>query len=184
MSRGGPPKDLGASLGKVLRSLDRKSGGGWQQVQLAQAWDDIAGPTVQEHTADVHLRSSTKELVVAVDSPVWATELSALSALYVEKLNEALGKNSVKSIRFTVSRKVVAKKEREQDEAQAEEFYAPDLIEPARLSDIEIAQVELSAADIPDEGLRMAVVNATIKDLALKKARRMAKSRQGPPQGL
>jgi hypothetical protein len=184
MRRGGAPKDLGASLGNLVRSLDRASGGGWQQIRVNEAWSEVAGPTVMEHTADVHLRTAPRELVVAVDSPVWATELSALSALYLEKLNEVLGQKAVKSIRFTVSRKVVSRREDQQSEAEHEEFYAPDPIEPAELSAVEVAQVEQSAAEIPDEELRRAVVSATLKDLALKKARRMAKSRQTPPQGL
>jgi predicted nucleic acid-binding Zn ribbon protein len=50
------------------------------------AWSTVAGESVCSHTTGAHLRRG--ELVVYVDSPVWATELSALSEPYRVAINE------------------------------------------------------------------------------------------------
>ncbi len=180
--RKGRQTDLAGALGALTRRLDRGGGGRLMQVRVAEAWGRIAGETVADHTARAHLRNG--ELVVYVDSPIWATELSALAGPYAEALNEELGHNTVKAVRFAISQRV----ERERRQAAAEPAedarYLTDEFEPAPLSEVERAQVEASAASIPGEALREAVIKATVAGMEREKGRRAANERQEPRDGL
>lgn len=178
MTRKGKSTDLGRELSKLASKLDRKGSGALLQVKVNRAWSAVAGESVAAHTAGSHLRD--KQLIVYVDSPVWATELSALSEHYRVAMNEEIGEEAVKEVRFTVSRQVAEKRREEQIQAEDEEFYGPDRTEAVPLSPQERAQVEASAAGIADEELREAVVRATVADLEWKKGLKAEKSRQEP----
>lgn len=175
-----------ASLSDVLSDLgmrlDRKSGGALSQTKVVLAWQRTAGDTVLAHTTGAHLREG--EVVVYVDSPAWATELSALSERYREALETELGEKSVSAVRFSVSNRVDRKREEERLDEEADRFYEPDPAEPMALTASERAQVEASAAVIPDKDLREVVIKATIADLEWKKGRAEAKRREKPREGL
>lgn len=175
MTRRGKSTDLGASLDRLLGKLDRKSGGGLLQTKAAQAWYRMAGETVSSHTTGAHIREG--ELVVYVDSPVWATELSALAGEYQRRLNEELGESTVRAMRFVVSRKVGQERRIEEVAEESARFYAEDIVESVPLTAAERAQVEASAAQIGDAELREAVIAATVADLEWKKGLRKRKGR-------
>lgn len=182
MRRLGKQTDLASALGALARGFDRKSKGQYLQVQAGAAWEKVAGPAVAAHTTNEHMRNG--ELVVFVDSPVWATELSALAGPYRDALNEELGRKAVRSVRFAVSRKVENQHRITADEHATEEFYLPDPTEPVPLSDVERAQVEASAEGIPDERLREAVIRATVAGMEWRKGQHGVKTRQKPREGL
>jgi hypothetical protein len=178
--RGSGGSDIFNELSKIVGKLDRRSGGAYRQARAAWAWTEIAGPTVESHTTGAHLRGD--ELIVHVDSPVWATELSALSEQYRLAINEALGQETVRSVRFTVSRKVDDTRKREREEIEAEEFYRKDAVESIPLTEQERAQVVASAERIDDQELRETVIRATIADLEWKKGLKAARSREEPSE--
>jgi len=180
--RKGRQVEFGSALESLERRLDRTSGGRYVQVRVADAWEAVAGPTVADHTAGVFLRGG--ELVVQVDSSVWATELSALAGPYTEALNSHLGKDLVTTIRFTVSRRVKEARRHEEVQEEQDEFYAADPSRAVPLTEAERAQVEASAASIEDEELRKAVVKATIASMEWRKGLSEVKTRQEPRQGL
>lgn len=182
MRRTGRQMDLAAALGALTRGFDRKSHGQYLQVRVAAAWEKIAGKAVAAHTAQVHIRDG--ELLVYVDSPVWATELSALAGPYQISMNEELGQKTVRSVRFTVSRRVENQQHIKAREEEAVEFYSADPTVPVPLSEVERAQVEASAASIPDEQLREAVVKATVAGMEWRKGQRAVKTREEPRDGL
>ena len=182
MRRKGRQTDLGAALGSVERRLDRKSGGAYSQVRVANAWEKVAGSSVATHTTGAHLREG--ELVIHVDSQAWATELSALAGPYRQAIQVEMGEIPVTSIRFTVSRRVQARQALIRAEEETEEFYRPDETQPVSLTEHERQQVEESASVIQDEELREAVVRATIADLEWKKGCRAAKERDSAPEGV
>jgi hypothetical protein len=182
--RKGRSGQIGPALDRLVGRLDRNSGGGYLQTRAAQAWEKIAGKAVTAHTAGAHIRDG-KEMVVHVDSPLWATELSALSEHYRRSVNQELGQDLVKSVRFTVSRNV----QREQkvlQELVGEEATrtAQGSAEPVPLTQGELAQVEMSVAAIRDEELREAVQKATIADLQYKKGRRRLAERKAASEEL
>lgn len=171
--RKGRQTDLGSALGGMLKRLDRGTGGAYRQMAVKQAWASLAGESVLAHTTGAFVRE--RELVVFVDSNVWATELSALSGRYLHELEKELGKGVVTSIRFTVSRKVAEEQRIERMEKEAEEERSADVVASVPLSELERAQVEASVAEIPDEELRQAVLRATVADLEWKKGLKQAK---------
>lgn len=164
----------------LMRKLDRKGGGAYLQTRVGQAWIKTAGPAVYAHTTGAHIREG--ELVVFVDTPLWATELSALSEHYREAVNKELGEMLVKSVRFTVSRNVEKEKRIDRQLLESEQHLDQDKVEPVALSDSELAQVESSTSSIPDEELRRAVLKATIADLQWKKGLKARGEAQEPPQ--
>jgi len=155
--------------------LDKRSGGGYLQSRVAEAWKKLAGPSVEHHTTGAHLRKG--ELLVSVDSPVWATELSALSEHYRQALNDELGEEAVSSVRFTVSRAVQLSAERRRDDDEDAREKAEEKVPSLALTDQEREQVYSSASVIPDPELREAAIKATIADLEWKKGLREAKRR-------
>lgn len=167
MRRHGKSTSLGSSLDHLVKRLDRKSGGGLLQTRAAQAWYRLAGDSVTSHTTGAHVRDG--EMVVYVDSSVWATELSALAEEYRTRINAEIGEESVKSMRFVVSRKVGEQRQVERAEEETAAFYTEDKVQSVPLTDAERAQVDASAAQIEDEDLREAVVAATVADLEWKK---------------
>lgn len=183
--RKGRSDQIGPALDRLVRRLDKNSGGGYLQTRVAQAWEKIAGRAVIAHTSGAHLRGGG-EMVVYVDSPLWATELSALSEHYRRSVNQELGQNLVKSVRFTVSRNVQRERkvlqELEGEEAVTGAVQEP--VEPVPLTPGELAQVEVSVSAIIDEELREAVLKATITDLQYKKGRRRLAERQAASEEL
>ncbi len=169
---------LDAALDGLERRLQRASKGRFLQVRVARVWDEVAGPTVARHTAGVYLRSG--ELNVLVDSHVWAAELSALSGPYIEAFNAVFGRSLVRSVRFTVSRRVRQAKEEEEAREAVDPLYSPEPGRAVPLSPTERAQVEASVAVIDDVELREAALRATIASMEWQKGRKGATSRQKP----
>ena len=103
MSRLRRAESVGTIIGGLWSRLDR-TGEGAARARAVSAWRAVAGDEVAAHARGFALRE--KELLVFVDSPVWANELSVLSEPYRVAVNERLGKELVDTIRFSVSRKV------------------------------------------------------------------------------
>lgn len=177
----GKSTNLGQALAGIMGRLDRKSGGALTQLKVMKAWQVVAGERVLEHTTGAHLRAG--ELVVFVDSPVWATELSALSEKYREAVQAEIGEIRVSGVRFAVSKKVAETARLSAEESQTEEKREDPGPDPVALTDVERAQVEASAAEIPDDRLREAVIRATVADLERKKGIAEQKRRERPREG-
>jgi hypothetical protein len=181
VSARGQGNDLGDALARLAKKLERRNSGGLLQVRVGEAWRKVAGASVGEHTAGAHIRDG--ELVVLVDSPAWATELSALSEVYRQAINEEIGEKAVRTVRFTVSKKVAAEKKQVAERPGGEERQREDRPPSAPLTDQERAQVEMSAAAIEDEALRETVIRVTIADLEWKKGQREAEGRERTREG-
>lgn len=181
MSRKGRTSSLGTGLSRLIGRLDKKTGGAYAQARIGALWQELAGPLVTSHTTGAHLRDGT--LVIFVDGPTWATELTAMSETYRRRINSELGKNLVNNIRFTVSRKVAEEFRLQRTEIEHEEFYLQDVVVSVPLTGTERAQVEASTECIPDEQLREAAVRATVADLEWKKGLASRKGRETPRDG-
>lgn len=176
MRRKGKQTDLASALMSLERRFSRTSQGRYLQVRVARAWESTAGPTVSEHTTGVFLRNG--ELNVQVDSSVWAAELAALAGPYTEALNTELGKETVRTIRFTVSRRVAQSRREKTAQQEIAEFYRSDPSRSLPLTATERAQVEASASVIDDEELREAAIKATIASMEWRKGQNRPKSSQ------
>lgn len=173
--RRGTQISLQSGLQKITGSLG--AGGMTRQVRISRLWETIAGEVVSGHTTGAHLDGTC--LIVYVDEPAWATELTALSGEYLKRFETEMGQGAVESMRFIVSRRVAEKNRFIAAEKESE--AAREKISPVPLSDIEQAQIQASAAEIPDEKVREAVIRATIAGLAWKKGQDRARRRQNRP---
>lgn len=179
--RRGKGTNLDTALEGLLGRLDRKNTGAWTSAKVAVLWGEVAGPIVGSHTTGVHLRDGV--LVVYVDSHARANDLSALGERYRVEMNSGLGKDLIRRVSFTVSRKVADERRFEAHEQETEEFYKEDDVEPIPLTRTELDQVQASASAIRDDSLRETVIRATVKDLEWKKGIAARNSSDKPPSG-
>lgn len=160
---------LGDLVGRTLKRVDPT--GKRHGARATAAWTEVVGPDIDRHTRGLALRPGG-ELVVYVDSPAWATQLSLMSGELLERLTERLGDHLVKSLRFTVSRKVRREIAWETSEEEADAYYRPDVVMPQPLDSAEYARAEELTRDIPDQRLREVALRIIVKDLELKKGAR------------
>jgi hypothetical protein len=155
------------SLSRGLLSRLDKSGEARERSRVISAWRLVAGPEVYSHARGFALRG--EELVVFVDTYTWATELSAMQEHYKAALNMVIGKETVATLRFAVSKKVTEDKGIElQQESEGEPDRALP-VEPVSASRLERDQVRLMTAGIHDERIREAVIAARIAHLEWRK---------------
>lgn len=177
--RRGKQLNLGEGLEKLERALDGK-GKASTAARIVGVWCEAVGPQIAGHTGDPVLRSHG-ELVVAVDSPVWATELAAMSEPLRCKINAALGKEAVRSVRFTVGK--LAERPGESASIGTSPHEAEGESPKAGLSDAESEAIAASAAAISDPKLREAAIRATTRHLERSKGTGGRKASQEPREG-
>ncbi len=159
-------ESVGAIVGGMWSRLDR-TGLGAAKARAVSAWRTSAGDEVAAHARGFALREG--ELLVFVDSAVWANELSVLSEHYRAAVNERLGKELVTSIRFTVSRKVAEVRAQEvEDDVHASPTRA-EMVEPVEATESERDQVRQMAAAVSGPVLKDAVIAAALAHLEWRK---------------
>ena len=182
MKRHGRQVRLDDSLQAVVGKLGKKNAAGAATARVGAAWLKIVGASVQSHTTGAYMKDDT--LTVYVDSPAWATELSAMSERYRDALNEEIGQELVRSMRFTVSRKVAEQHRIAAESMETDAFYDADDVPSVPLTPTELAQVVDSVAAIEDQELRETVLRATVKDMEWKKGIAARNSRETPRERL
>ena len=182
MKRRGRQVQLGDSLRAAIVRLDNRGTGGAASALVGSAWVAVVGPSVRGHTTGAYMREGT--LIVYVDSPIWATELAAMSERYRGAINEEIGQELVREIRFTVSKKVSEQHRISGEEKETDDFYDQDDVPSVALTHTELLQVTTSTAAISDPELREAVLRATVKDLEWKKGIATHNSREEPRERL
>lgn len=148
------------SVGKLVERLLQRSDtrGALRAARACAAWTDVAGPAAAAHSRAI--RVTEGELVVAVDSPAWATEMSLMRGHYLAEMQARVGKDAVRSIRFTVSKHAI-RRIGEADAGTAGE--TKDATQPREASDAEAEAVRAEVAErVSDAGLREAIVRARI----------------------
>jgi len=153
---------VGSVAAGLWTRMDR-TGQGAAKARAVSAWRSAAGEEVYAHARGFALRDD--ELMVFVDSPVWANELSVLAEHYRTAVNERIGKEVVGSIRFTVSRKVSEELTRDSEDESLSVAVAAQKVVPGRASETEMEQVRQMAAVVTNEELREVVIAAAIAHL-------------------
>lgn len=159
------PTNLGEGLRRLLKQMDK--GGHLTTARIIEVWDSLVGPEIAGHTQIQGVRDG--QLLVYVDSPVWANELQAMAGQLLERLQIELGENPIRSMRFTVTKSVSRARAEQESVARSERRYGAEHVDPEPLSPEELAAVERSVAGIENEKLRDAALRATIRDLEWKK---------------
>jgi preprotein translocase subunit SecD len=175
MTRRTGPTDLAKAMDRLARRMDRD--GSLTRARVVAEWPQVAGPQIADHTLGLELRGGG-ELVVYVDSHTWANELTLLSDRLVTDLQERAGKRSVRSIRFTVSRKVAEEHRWRRERSDVEETYSEDTVDPVPVTANEMAQIEHLARGIEPASLREAAVRAMRADLEWRKGLKARKTAQ------
>ena len=171
---------LGEITPDILKRADKA--GRRFGARAVDAWPAVVGQDVARHTQSFALRDD-HELVVHVDSAAWANQLSLMSDDIRLRLNAHLGENAVRSLRFTVSKRVTEQRVSEALEADIETSYMPEPQNPVALDDVELEQARHVAAAIHDPELRDQALKVMVKDLEQKKGARLkrAEKRSGKP---
>jgi len=177
MSARGKTTSLGGGLRKLMSRLDKQ--GHMTTASVIDVWDALVGPEIAQHTNIEGLRGT--ELLVAVDSPVWANELQAMAAQLVERLQQELSNTPVKTMRFTVTKFVSQRRVERAAEEDSQGRYSGQKVEPVALSAEELAAVERSVAGIENESLKDAALKATVRDLERKKGQERLNTSEKAP---
>ena len=171
-------RSIASLVGEFIDGLSRRDASLMREASVVEWWRASVPPEIARHTLGVSMRDG--QLSVAVDSSTWAAELTALSEQLRENIEQAAGKGSVSSIRFTVSRRVQMARDEQREREELDDLYKPEDVEPIPLSSQERAQIEHAAEQIDDEELRQAFVEAMVTDMELDKGR---KARSEPQEG-
>jgi predicted nucleic acid-binding Zn ribbon protein len=92
------PRRVSEDLDELLR---RAGGTGGAATALVWShWQDAVGPAVAAHAHPAALKGRT--LVVAVDSPAYATQLRLLGRQLLNRLGEIAGRGVIDAIEVTV----------------------------------------------------------------------------------
>jgi predicted nucleic acid-binding Zn ribbon protein len=89
------PQRLGELLG---RAGGAPASGTTPERELAAVWERVVGVEAAKNAHPLHLRRG--RLSVATSSPAWAQSLQLMSGRVISGLNEALGAEVVKDVRF------------------------------------------------------------------------------------
>lgn len=91
---------IGKVLGELIRGLgfEKKL----HEQRAVVEWGDIVGRRVAEHARA--LRVDRGRLLVEVDSPVWAQELSLMRRTILREVNGRIGREAIETIHFVLGR--------------------------------------------------------------------------------
>jgi hypothetical protein len=68
--------------------------------EIYSIWSNIAGEQIMQITRSVYIKNN--EIVIILNSSIWAQELNFLSLEYAKKFNESLKIDSIKKVTFKV----------------------------------------------------------------------------------
>ncbi len=88
------------SLGDVLKQVLRQNRMDYKlnEMHLIQAWPTVLGAHIAQYTQN--LRINNRVLYVHITSPALRSELFMARQLLVKKLNESVGSEVIKDIKF------------------------------------------------------------------------------------
>lgn len=160
--------DVGAEIQGVVSSLQRDNPDLSATARVKRAWNLSVDKRIAEHVTAVFIVPNTaaSEVIIYVDSSIWATELNMQSELLRLNLNIELNKDAdanvmrkaeqVEKLTFKVSKEQYAARERRLTTLQLldaeEEGYRK--AQPVELDDDELANLEEAVAHIENDQLR------------------------------
>jgi hypothetical protein len=163
--RRGSQVSAGEAAHKMLRRIDK--GGNMERTRAVSAWQNAAGEEVARHAMGFAMRGD--ELIVFTDSAVWASELSALSEHYRAAVNALVGRELVRTMRFTVSKHMSDSRRMQEGGDSPDRTAEGRRIDPVHATAQEAAQIEAMAECIHGEELRAATVRAALRALEWRK---------------
>ena len=162
--------DIGSEIEGVVRSLQRNNPDLSATARVKRAWNLSVDKRIAEHVTAVFVVPNTaaSEVLVYVDSSIWATELNMQSELLRLNLNIELNKDAdepsnvmrkaeqVEKLTFKVSREQYAARERRLTTLQLLEAEDEDYrkAQPVALDEEELSGLEEALSHIENDQLR------------------------------
>ena len=186
--------DLGPAIRRAITELEARNPVLSDTALIRQAWCKCAGPELLEHTDYVFVvpDSNCSEVVIYVDSQIWATELGLRAELLRLKLNIEVARmlqragrapehdegalfdvesaEQVKRLRFSPSNEKYTRFYAQ--DAKEEELEGKRRGEAAELSAAELAELDEQVQQIEDPNLREVAYKAAKAHLELLKGER------------
>ena len=162
--------DIGSEIEGVVRSLQRNNPDLSATARVKRAWNLSVDKRIAEHVTAVFVVPNTaaSEVIVYVDSSIWATELNMQSELLRLNLNIELNKDvdepsnvmrkaeQVEKLTFKVSKEQYAARERRLTTLQLLEAEDEDYrkAQPVALDEEELSGLEEALSHIENDQLR------------------------------
>jgi len=103
------PVRIGSILSGVVSDLTGGKPAFNELRQIIDNWEHLTERKIAQQTKVKGLRNH--ELLIDVASSSWATELSTMSIVLIERINDMFGKRVVRNIRFTVNPESIAEED-------------------------------------------------------------------------
>ncbi len=162
--------DIGSEIEGVVRSLQRNNPDLSATARVKRAWNLSVDKRIAEHVTAVFVVPNTaaSEVIVYVDSSIWATELNMQSELLRLNLNIELNKDAdepsnvmrkaeqVEKLTFKVSKEQYAARDRRLTTLQLLEAEDEDYrkAQPVALDEEELSGLEEALSHIENDQLR------------------------------
>lgn len=162
--------DIGSEIEGVVRSLKRNNPDLSATARVKRAWNLSVDKRIAEHVTAVFVVPNTaaSEIIVYVDSSIWATELNMQSELLRLNLNIELNKDAdepsnvmrkaeqVEKLTFKVSKEQYAARDRRLTTLQLLEAEDEDYrkAQPVALDEEELSGLEEALSHIENDQLR------------------------------
>lgn len=101
MTRKKKPTTLGEAIGNLVRSLGME--GRLEEQQAVDRWAQVVGDRIATHARAVFFDGG--KLFVECDSATWSQELHYMKPDILSRLEQSFGRNLVRDIIFTNSRR-------------------------------------------------------------------------------
>lgn len=165
-SKGKWSKDC-CELGEVLKETIERLGikKKLEEAEAFVVWEEVVGSKIAANAQPYLIKDGL--LFVSAINSTWAQELSLLVFDIKEKLNQRLGGEKIREIRFQCRG---TNFKSEEDKKPAEELKA-------KLSPAEVKEIEAVAKTIDDKSLRETFKAVFVKDRKYKKIRSLKSSR-------
>lgn len=160
------PVSLGGAANRYLRLSGNQAA--LSASSVLTAWHQVVGPEVSRHTEGGRFRNGN--LLVFVDSSAWANELRVMGEAFRASLNAKLGKETVTSLRFDVSRRVSVKREMRRAESEGRARYAPRKTARRGITAKEHTELRIVSESVGDPEVAHALRRAMEADLLSREA--------------
>ena len=165
--------NIASEIKGLVGDLERANPSLSVTARIKKAWNKTVDDRISKHVVALFVVPNTaeSEVIVYVDSPIWAAELSMQEDLIKLKLNMDLQKEQIEKIKFIVSKEQYINKEKKRttyDELREEE-ESYKKVEPAHLDDDELLSIQEAVAHIEDDQMRMAAYAAAKANLEWQK---------------
>lgn len=128
------------------------------EYKILKIWDEAVGDKITSHTHPLRLIRGI--LTVVVDSPTWMQQLTFYKEDLIEKINNGIGKDTVKDIRFKTG-KVETKPKTSNSKLRSPQKQGPN----SKLSSLQSKTIEGYLEPVKDSEIREVIKRTIAKAL-------------------